>query len=129
MNKPAFTIKAFGCYLVVLGFVLLFSPNILLAIFMMPTTTEVWIRVVGVLVLNIGVYYIFAALCEAKPFFQASVYTRTFVLVSFITFAIVGLVSPMIIFFGTVDFCGGIWTHFAIKAETKAKIIENQLNG
>ena len=117
MNKPAFTIKAFGFYLTVLGLVLIFSPNILLAIFLIPTTTEVWIRVVGVLVLNIGVYYIFAALCEAKSFFKASVYTRAFVLVSFIAFAILGLVRPMIIFFGMVDFCGGIWTHLAIKAE------------
>jgi hypothetical protein len=101
--------------------VLILSPNILLAIFLMPTTSEVWIRVVGVLVLNIGVYYIFAALCEAKPFFKASVCTRTFVLVSFIAFAMVGLVSPMIIFFGTVDFCGGIWTHLALKAETNRR--------
>lgn len=119
MNKPTFTIKAFGCYLIVLGLVLIVSPNILLAIFLIPTTTEVWIRVVGVLVLNIGVYYIFAALCDAKSFYQASVYTRTFVFVSFIAFAIFGLVSPMIIFFGMVDFCGGIWTHFAIKAENR----------
>ncbi len=119
MNQPAFTIKAFGCYLIVLGLVLIFTPNILLAIFLMPTTTEVWIRVVGVVVLNIGVYYIFAALCEAKLFYQASVYTRTFVLVSFIAFAIFGLVSPMIIFFGMVDFFGGLWTHFAIKAENR----------
>jgi hypothetical protein len=117
MNKPAFTIKAFGYYLIVLGLVLIFSPNILLAIFMMPTTTEVWIRVVGVLVLNIGVYYIFAALCGAESFFKASVYTRTFVLFSFVAFAIFGLVSPMIIFFGMVDFGGGVWTHFAIKSE------------
>jgi hypothetical protein len=108
-----------GHYLIVLGIVLIFSPNILLAIFLMPTTTEVWIRVVGVLVLNIGVYYIFAALCEAKSFFKASVYTRAFVLLSFIVFAIFGLVSPMIIFFGMVDFCGGIWTHFAIRAENR----------
>ncbi len=119
MNKPAFTIKAFGCYLIVLGLVLIFTPNTLLAISLMPTTTEVWIRVVGVVVLNIGVYYIFAAICEAKLFYQASVYTRTFVLVSFIAFAIFGLVSPMIIFFGMVDFFGGLWTHFAIKAENR----------
>ena len=119
MNKPAFTIKAFGCYLLVLGLLLIFTPNTLLAIFLMPTTTEVWIRVVGVVVLNIGVYYIFAALCEAKLFYQASVYTRTFVLVAFTAFAIFGLVSPMIIFFGMVDFFGGLWTHFAIKAENR----------
>ena len=120
MNKPAFTIKAFGCYLIVLGLVLIFSPNILLAIFLIPTTTEVWIRVVGVLVVNIGVYYLYAAKCEARAFFQASVYTRSFVFVSFAAFAAVDLASPMLVFFGATDFVGGIWTHLTLKAERNA---------
>lgn len=40
---------------------------------------------------------------EAKAFFQASVYARTFV---FIAFALVDLARPMLVFFGTMDFCG-----------------------
>ena len=120
MSKSAFTIKVFGYYLLILGVVLIIAPNVLLTVFRMPITTEIWIRVVGVLVFNIGVYYLFAAKCEAKAFFQASVYTRTFVLVSFIVFATLDLVSPMLIFFGITDFVGGIWTQLALKNERNA---------
>jgi len=83
----------------------------------MPQTSEVWIRVVGVLVFNIGVYYWYAAKCEAKAFFRASVFTRVFVLASFIVFAALGLCSPVLIVFGTVDFAGGIWTYLVLRAE------------
>lgn len=120
MSKSAFTVKTFGYYLITLGVVLIIAPNLLLAIFKMPITTEVWIRVVGVLIVNIGVYYLYAAKCEAKAFFQASVYTRTFVLVSFAAFAAVDLASPMLMFFGATDFVGGIWTHLTLKNERSA---------
>jgi hypothetical protein len=83
----------------------------------MPQTTEVWIRVVGILVFNIGIYYWYAAKCEATAFFRASVYTRTLVLVSFAGFAALGLASPVLILFGAVDFAGGVWTYLALSAE------------
>jgi hypothetical protein len=117
MSKSAFTLKAFGIYLLVLGTVLIFVPNYLLTLFGLPQTSEVWIRVVGVLVINIGVYYLYAAKCEALAFFRASVFTRIFVLVAFIAFAAFGLVSPILILFGMVDCAGGIWTHLALRTE------------
>lgn len=120
MSKSAFSVKAFGIYLLVLGLGLTVAPNVLLSVFGMPLTTEVWIRVVGVLVFNIGVYYVYAAKCEAKAFFQASVYTRALVLASFATFALLGLASPVLILFGMADFLGGIWTHLALRGERLA---------
>ena len=71
MSKAAFSVKAFGYYLIVLGIGLTLVPNLLLSVFGMPPTTEVWVRVVGVLVFNIGIYYLYAARCEATAFFQA----------------------------------------------------------
>ena len=44
MSKSAFTLKVFGIYLLVLGLGLLVMPNLLLGIFGMPQTTEVWSR-------------------------------------------------------------------------------------
>jgi hypothetical protein len=120
MSKSAFTVKAFGYYLLILGVVLIIVPNLLLTTFQLLATTEVWIRVVGVLVFNIGIYYIYAAQCEATAFFQASVYTRVFVLFAFATFAALQLASPMLIPFGTVDFLGAIWTYLALKGERLA---------
>ena len=117
MSKTAFTLFAFGIYLLVLGLILIFFPNGLLSIFGLPTTSEVWIRVVGVLAFNIGVYYIFAARAEAKGFFIASCYTRTLVFVMFCMFVFFGLSKPVLIFFGFVDLLGGVWTTITLKKE------------
>ncbi len=116
MSRAAVTIRAFGYYLLVLGTVLTLVPNALLAVSFMPPTSEVWIRVVGVLVFNVGVYYIYAARCEATAFFRASVHTRTFVLVAFAAFSVLGLASPVLVLFGAVDFAGGLWTWQALKS-------------
>ncbi|XHS78542.1 hypothetical protein ACFJGW_00810 [Burkholderiaceae bacterium UC74_6] len=117
MSKPAFSVHAFGLYLLILGIVLTIAPNLLLSTFGIAETSEVWIRVVGILAFNIGIYYIYAARCEAKAFFQASVYTRALVLVSFTAFAALGFASPLLILFGAVDFTGAIWTQLALRAE------------
>lgn len=117
MSKSAFSVKAFGIYLLLLGVGLTVVPNLLLSVFGMPPTTEVWIRVAGILVFNIGIYYIYAAKCEARAFFQASVYTRILVLVSFAAFAALGFASPVLVLVGAVDFAGGVWTQLALRAE------------
>lgn len=119
MSNSAFTLKVFGIYLLALGVVLAFVPNLLLSVFRMPETSEVWIRVVGVLAFNIGLYYIYAAKCEAKTLFNVTVYTRTLVFVSFTTFALLGLASPVLILFGLIEFFGGIWTYLTLKSEEK----------
>lgn len=126
MSKPAFSVKIFGIYVMLLGFTLIFFPNLLLTPFGIPPANEVWIRVVGVLALNIGIYYWVAAKCEARLFFMCTVYTRALVLFAFTGFAAAGLVSPMIILFGCVDFAGGIWTLLAIRAE-RASALSNSV--
>jgi len=116
MSPAAFTIRAFGFYLIVLGVGLFAVPNLLLGLFLMPQTQEVWIRVVGLLVFNIGIYYIYAAKCEATEFFRASVFTRALVLVAFAAFAVLGLAKPMLVGFGAVDFLGALWTWRKLKS-------------
>ena len=70
MSKSARTIFIFGLYLGFLGIVLLVTPNLLLGIFQLPSTNEVWIRVVGMLLFLLGIYYILAARKEMTEFFQ-----------------------------------------------------------
>ncbi len=118
-SKAAFTIEAFGYYLLLLGLVVLLVPNLFLSIFQIPITSEVWIRVGGVMVFNIGIYYIYAAKAEATAFFQASIYTRIFVLISFTAFAALGLASPKLILLSSGDVLGAIWTYMALKKEQK----------
>jgi len=120
MSKSAFSAKVFAIYLFVVGAVLVVAPNFLLSIFQIPPTSEVWIHVVGLTAFMLGVYAWVAAKHENKPFLEASVYTRFVVFLAFTTFAVIGLASPMIVLFGVADLLGGMWTHFALKADAQS---------
>ena len=119
MSKAARTIRYFAIYLSFVGIVLVVAPNILLSVFGFPATQEVWIRVLGVVVFNLGIYYWFAAVSEAVAFFKASVATRTLVFVAFLVFVLLDYVRPALIVFGAVDLIGGLWTAWAIKQDLK----------
>jgi hypothetical protein len=119
MSKSAFSAKVFAVYLFFVGAVFAVAPNVLLSIFNIPPTSEVWIHVVGVLAFMIGIYAWVAAKHEDKPFLVASVYTRYLVFAAFTTFAAIGLGSPMLILFGSIDLLGGVWTQVALKADAQ----------
>src|SRR5437879_12226221 len=76
MTPAARSIRVFAVYLLLLALVLLIAPNPLLQAFGLPPTSEVWIRVVGMLVAFAGVYYWTAAAAELTPFFGATLLTR-----------------------------------------------------
>jgi hypothetical protein len=120
VSKVAFTVKMFGYYLTALGVALVLVPNLLLSLFGMPVTTDVWIRVLGVGVFNVGVFYVFAARCEAKPLFRASVYTRSLVFTAFLVFVALGLASPVLILFGVADLAGAVSTYVTSRGEHAA---------
>jgi hypothetical protein len=115
MSRAALSLKLFACYLFVLGIALVAQPGLLLGLFGLATT-EVWIRVVGVLAFNIGAYYWAAAACEARTVFVASVGTRVLVFAAFASFAALGLAKPVLVLFGAADLAGGLWTAAALRA-------------
>jgi hypothetical protein len=120
MSKSSLSMFVFGLYLVVLGIVLVVAPNFLLGMFFMPSTIEVWIRVVGVLVLFIAFYYIQVARKEMTDFFILTVYTRSSLIIFFGAFVLFGLASPPLILFGVVDLLGAIWTGLTLRSRKTA---------
>jgi hypothetical protein len=118
MSKATFSARVFAVYVFAVSTVLVVAPNVLLSVFGIAPTAEVWIRVAGVLAFNIGMY---AWVCaRSRAFLEASVYTRALVCAAFVVFALTGLASPMIVLFGLVDLAGGIWTWLALKADARA---------
>jgi hypothetical protein len=117
MATSAFTIKAFGIYVVATGIGLTLAPNLMLGPLGVPEAREVWLRMVGALAIVVGYYYLAAAAGNARAFFVATVKGR------FLFFALgIGLIlfanGPwQIVLFGLVDVAGAIWTHLALKAE------------
>lgn len=119
MSNSAKSVYYFGFYLLGLGSILLLFPNFLLSLFGIPPTTEVWIRVVGVLVLALSAYYRTAGKYDIVQIIKVTVYVRSGIIFFFIGFSMAGLVSPMIILFGAIDFLGAVWTYLALKKEGK----------
>lgn len=115
MSKSAQSVFLFGLYLGLLGIVLLIAPNTLLGIFRLPPVTDVWIRVIGMLIFLLAYYYIQAARKELTDFFRWTVHARTAVFFFLVAFVLLKLVGPILILLGIVDLLGAIWTNMALR--------------
>ena len=116
MTSAARSIVYFGIYILLTGLVLLVAPNVLLSMFGLGSTTEVWIRVLGCVVTALGAYYVVMGRAEASSFFKATVWGRAWIFVSFLGLVVVGMAKPPLVLFGAVDLLGAIWTWRALKA-------------
>jgi hypothetical protein len=121
MSKSAFSLRVFSIYMLVVGVVLIADPNWLLALFGVPETHEVWIRIVGMLVLIIGFIDFMASANEVRLFFRWSVYIRLAVPIFLIGFVALASAPPVILLFGAIDAGAAIWTWFCLRAENLAK--------
>jgi len=119
MSNSAKSVFVFGIYLVVLGLSFLLIPNVVLGLFGFPETTEIWIRVVGMLLVLSAFYYTQAARKELTDFFKFTVYARSSVIVFFVIFVIFGHTRPIIILFGAIDLLAAIWTGLTLKSVKK----------
>jgi hypothetical protein len=115
MSYLAKTVFGFGLYMVSLCALLLFAPNLLLELLGFEPTSEVWIRVLGQLVLYLGIYYVLAARWEARRFMAATIPIRGSVIVFFAVFVGAGLVPPMLLVMGIPDLIGALWTLHALR--------------
>ena len=70
MSQAAKSLFVFGLYLCGLGLILLLVPNLLLRVFGVPPTNEVWIRVDGMFVPCLSFYYVKAARSELTDFIR-----------------------------------------------------------
>ncbi len=116
MSKSAKTIYIFGIYICILGIAFMAIPNVLLGLLGFPATDQVWIRIVGMLLVILSYYYIQAARHELEIFFQLTAYGRASVIVFLIVFVLLGYAPPTLILFGVVDLAAAIWTHLALRS-------------
>jgi len=122
MSKSAKSVFVFGLNLELLGMTLLLVPNVLLGVFHMPSTTEVWIRVVGMLILFLGIYYILAARSEMRDFFQWTVYLRPTVILFFTVFCFTEFRQPAAHSIWGCGFIGSHLDRYGIKIHANSHV-------
>jgi len=121
MTKAAKTLFYFGIYMIAIGIILLIVPNLLLRLAGLPPTNEVWIRVMGMLVLILAYYYIRAARNELTIFFRWTVPARSSAILFLSAFVAFGLIKPIAILFGVIDLAGAIWTALTLRSSIRRK--------
>jgi hypothetical protein len=114
MTAPK-TVQFFGYYLYVVAATLVFAPNMMLNVLQVPETNEAWIRVVGILVACLAVYYHRMGAAGSEEFAVTSTYVRLFVLVAFAALWAAGIGPWQLIIFGAVDALAAMWTMSCLK--------------
>lgn len=120
MSNPARSVTVFGIYLAVAGLSFMFLPNVVLPLLGFPRTTEVWIRLVGLLTAILGLYFLYSVRHNDLHFFRASVYARVIFFAGVTLFAILSLGPPLLMAFGLLDLAGAAWTWLALRASTSS---------
>lgn len=117
MSKSAISVLVYGIYLAISGLMLLFVPNLLIGSLGIEPTSEVWIRLSGILLMAVSVYYFLGSKYEIVVIFKATVFIRFSIIFFFTAFALLSMVSPNIIVLSLIDLFGGIWTYVMLKKE------------
>ncbi|HEY0169960.1 MAG TPA: hypothetical protein VGB98_02835 [Pyrinomonadaceae bacterium] len=115
MSHASKSLFVFGVYLCGLGLVLLLAPNLLLGLFGVPPTDEVWIRINGMFVLCLSFYYTRAARNELTAFVRWTVWARAAVIFFFAAFVLLASAPKALLLFGLIDLLAALWTWLALR--------------
>ncbi len=97
-------------YVIISGLSLLFFPNFLLGIFGLEPAHEIWIRVLGMLVLALSFYYYAMYKNGGKEIIRATIQGRLFFCAGLVAFVILGMVKPVLIGFALAETGLALWT-------------------
>jgi hypothetical protein len=119
LKAPRRSVAFFGVYLLVLAVVLVAAPNVLLGVFGIPVTQEVWIRVAGMLVGFLGFYYVRYGSGADRAFLEMTVQVRLSVPVFFLAFVLLAGAPWQLLLFAVVDLVGLAWTWTSLRGSPR----------
>lgn len=117
MTRSGRSLWVFGIYVLLVAAGLLIIPNLMLGVFGLAETNEIWVRVVGIPLVLLGAYYFLAGRNDLTPFIRWSVPARASVILFYLILASTGAVKPTILIFGLVDLLGAAWTQLSLRAD------------
>lgn len=119
ISPAARTVFFWGLYGFGVGLVLLLVPNVLLELLRIPQTDEPWIRLLGILAIAIGVYFVSGARSGATSFLKGTVLGRLIVASGIVVLAALWGYW-LAILFGLAEAAGALWTWSALRREKPA---------
>ena len=115
MDPIARSVSVWGFFALGTGLLLMAVPNLLFAILLIPATDEPWVRLVGVLVFAIGIYFLGGARStEVVPFARATIAGRLIVTVGIAVVAVVWGYW-MLLLIAAVELVSALWTYSLLR--------------
>ncbi len=121
MSRAATSLFVWSIYLAVLSATVLFVPNVLLGLFAIPPTQEVWIRLVGMFLVFLAYFSFVSARTENAAYMLWSAQVRATVPLFFVAFVVLLQAPPALLLFSVVDVAAAGWTWMALRADAKGK--------
>lgn len=118
MTAAGRSVHVFGIYLMVVGAMLFAAPDTFLALIRQPVTHDPWLRVLGVVVLALGQYYMVGGKLNLDGFIRATVRIRIFAVIAFVILVAMRLAPTVLLLFAAVDAVGAAWTVVARRKMT-----------
>ena len=115
MTQAARSIQIYGFYLLVSGFAMCFVPNAMLGSLGVAPTTEGYIRMLGLVLGIIALYYLVAARTQVVAFFRWTVWGRGLAVVGVLGLIIGGFAPKEFLGTALLDAASAIWTALALR--------------
>ena len=119
MSTTAKSIFYYSFYMMGMGLGLFFIPNLILGFFGFETT-EVWVRILGLLAFCTGTLYFHCARTNQTGFFRATVPERVVFFLGIMGLVIFLDLSPMLAAIGSVDLLGATWTGLTLRQKNQS---------
>ncbi len=117
MNPACRTIFLFGFYPLLAGLSMIIAPALPLQMMGWPVEGLDWIRMLGVVTMIVGYYYLQLGANDVLTFCRYSAQMRLVIPFVFVLLVLVFNMNPLYIALTAVDFLGGVWTWSALRKQ------------
>ena len=115
LSKNYLSLTVQSVYVVLTGLQLIFVPNMLLGMFGFEPTSEIWIKVLGLVVLSLYFLYNGINKSDNADMVRATVYSRALVAAGFLLLVLTGQAKAALILFAGIDIVTAIWSWQELK--------------
>lgn len=115
MSSAAKSIFYYSFYMMGIGLVLLFIPNLILSLFGFAPTSDIWIRILGLFAFCAGMLYFYCGRTDQTGFFRISITERIVFFLGMVGIVLFLPANPMLILIGSIDLFGAIWTALTLR--------------
>jgi hypothetical protein len=115
LPKNYLSLTVQGLYVLTSGLLILFATNTVLPLFGFAPTTEIWVKVVGILGTCFSILYYYINKYGSREIVFSTVLGRLLASACFVIMVLMGEAPTALLLFGIIDTATAIWTWFEMQ--------------